>query len=316
MASPHDLTSNITDTALIFEGGGMRASYTAAPLAMLLLNGIYLDWVGGISAGSSHTVNYLSRDPNRARTSFVEFAANPKFGNWGTFLRGRGFFDGEYIYEQTSGPGEELPLDFETFQANPATYKIGAFNAETGEHVYWGREDITSFTDLAVRVRASSSMPGVMRFPVIDGETYADGALGPSGGIPLDAAQADGYDKFLVIMTRPRDFVKEPVKRMGALRAIFRKYPAVADGIIARTENYNRTREELFELEAQGKAMLFLPDEISVSNRDRSLEILRGAYETGWAQAEREYPAWREFLGLPPQANTAAMPDPNNPPAA
>ncbi|MDD3931624.1 MAG: patatin-like phospholipase family protein, partial [Eubacteriales bacterium] len=54
------LTNNIHDVALIFEGGGMRASYTAGIVKTLLENELYFDYVAGISAGASHCVNYLS----------------------------------------------------------------------------------------------------------------------------------------------------------------------------------------------------------------------------------------------------------------
>ncbi len=56
-----DIINTIKDTALILEGGGMRASYTAGFLTNLLENEIYIDYVAGISAGSSHTVNYSVR---------------------------------------------------------------------------------------------------------------------------------------------------------------------------------------------------------------------------------------------------------------
>ena len=69
------MTSNVTDTALLFEGGGMRAALTSAVVAELLRERIHVDFVAGISAGSSNAVNYLSRDPARARRSFVDAAS-------------------------------------------------------------------------------------------------------------------------------------------------------------------------------------------------------------------------------------------------
>ena len=50
---------NARDTALIFEGGGMRNSYTAACVKTLIANGVEFGWVGGVSAGASHTVNFF-----------------------------------------------------------------------------------------------------------------------------------------------------------------------------------------------------------------------------------------------------------------
>lgn len=58
---------NIDDVALIFEGGGMRASYTAGVVTTLLERKLSFPKVYGISAGASHTVNYVSRDTERSR---------------------------------------------------------------------------------------------------------------------------------------------------------------------------------------------------------------------------------------------------------
>lgn len=86
------MINNIHDTALIFEGGGMRASYTSGILNNLLENSLYFDYVTGISAGSSNAVNYLSRDPNRAKKSFVDLVKDPNFAGWDKFIKGLGFF--------------------------------------------------------------------------------------------------------------------------------------------------------------------------------------------------------------------------------
>lgn len=292
------LTSNVTDTALVFEGGGMRASYTSGLLVALLEAGIHLDWVGGISAGSSNTANYVSRDPWRARHSFTDFAADPRFGDWRTFLRGQGLFNAHYIYEETGLPGAALPFDWETFAANPATVRIGGFNATRGEPVWWGREDFASMADLMVRVRASSTMPVVMPPVTIDGEVYVDGALGPSGGIPLDAARADGYRRFLVVLTRPRGYVKTASRTDWYVRRHFRRLPAVAEALRLRPARYNATREELWQLEREGAAYLFVPEVMPVGNGERDVARLRASHQAGLAQARRELPAIREFLGV------------------
>lgn len=293
-----ELTSNVTDTALVFEGGGMRAAYTSAVVTTLLDAGIFIDWVGGISAGSSNLANYLSRDKLRARHTFVEFANDPNIGDWRTFARGDGLFNAEYIYEHTSAPDEALPFDWDTFQANPARFRIGSFDCETGETLYWGRDDVPTLRDLLVRVRASSTMPVVMPPVNFEGKTYVDGALGTSGGIPLDAAQSDGMTKFLVILTQPRDYVKKPVSHAWAYRAHFRRFPAVAEALATRHERYNATREQLFELEKQGKAYLFFPEIMPIGNNERSVPRLEGVYAAGIGQAERELPAIKEFLGV------------------
>lgn len=292
------LESNVKDTALIFEGGGMRAAYTAPVVTELIKQQVFIDWVAGISAGSTNTANYISRDMARSRRSFVEFAQDPNFGNLRTWVHGDGLFNANYIYQRTSDPGQSLPYDWDVFENNPATFRIGAFRADDGQEVYWGREDVDVPEDFLIRVQASSTMPVIMPPVKIDGNTYVDGALGPSGGIPLDAAKAEGFEKFLVVLTRPRDYVKKPFRADAVTRRVFKEFPSVTEALMQRPDNYNRTREELFDLEAEGKAYVFAPTGYTVSNQERRFSRLERSYAEGTAQVRAEMPAIKEFLGL------------------
>lgn len=295
-STPAPLTSNVTDVALIFEGGGMRVSYTAAVVAALLRAEIHIDWVAGISAGSSNTANYLSRDPIRARRSFVEFAADPRFGDVRTFLRGQGIFNSHYIYRESGLPGGAIPFDFATFQANPARMNLGVFEADTGRAFYWTRADVATPDDLMARVQSSSTLPFFMPAVHIGDHVYVDGALGPGGGIALDAARAAGFNRFLVVLTRPRDYVKPPMRISRVMRQYFGQYPAIVDALAQRAANYNRTREELLELQAQGAATVFFPEGYTVGNGERNVAKLARSYADGAQQIARELPSWREWL--------------------
>lgn len=283
-------------TALILEGGGMRNAYTAAAVSKLLVEDLNFGWVGGISAGSSHTVNFLSHDPYRTKEAFVGMSQDPRLGGWGSFLRGRGYFDSRYIYEDAPMPGTEHPFDYGSFVANETPYRIGATRADTGETVYFGREDNTDLVTLMKQVRASSTMPVFMPITYIDGRPFVDGALGTSGGVALDAAQADGFDNFLVLLTRPRDYWKKPVSRPAVLRRAFRRFPKVAEAIINRPAHYNDTKRKLLELEKQGKAKLFFPETMPIHSRELSTAKLENAYQLGMAQTQREWDSWLEFL--------------------
>ena len=290
--------SNVHDTALIFEGGGMRASYTSAVVTTLLRGGIFFDWTAGISAGATHTVNYVSRDARRSRLVFTDFVSDPNFGSLRTFLAGKGLFNAEYIYHQTSAPGEALPFDMETYAANPARVRIGGFNAVTGETAYWGRDDLTTSLDLRTRVQASSTMPGLMPVVTIGDEQWVDGAIGSSGGIALDAAEADGFSRFMAVLTRPRDYWKTPPRNPRLIERALRKYPAVADAVLTRSIRYNATKQRLLELEREGRAILFFPEGFTVSSTEKNLSKLRASYIDGLEQSKRDLPMWKEFVGL------------------
>ena len=296
MTHPPEIT-RIGDTALIFEGGGMRASLTSAMVVTLLEAGLSFDWVAGISAGASNTVNYLSRDARRARRSFVEFAADDQFGGMKHFLRGEGLFNAEYIYQRAGVEGAALPFDWTTFSASESQMRIIAFDAEAGTEVVWTQDDVPHVEDLMVRVRASSTMPGLMPPVHLDGYVYVDGAMGPDGGIALSQAQAEGFEKFVIILTQERGYRKEPQRFPAVYRGIFRRYPAVADALLTRWTRYNETRERVFALEEEGRAHVFAPEIMPVANSTRDLSRLAAAHRMGLSQSRRELPALREFVG-------------------
>ena len=72
--------TTIDDVALVFEGGGMRGTHTAGFVTTLLEEGLDFPDVSGISAGSSHTVNHVACQHDRARDSFVELTPCPRGG--------------------------------------------------------------------------------------------------------------------------------------------------------------------------------------------------------------------------------------------
>lgn len=289
---------NAPDVALVFEGGGMRAAYSSGVLNALLEGEVYAGWVGGISAGSSCTANYLTRDQARAKRSFTDFALEKEFGGFPSWLRGKGFFNAEWIYENTSLPDQALPYVYDTYLENPTPFAIGAIRCRDGEMVYWGRDDVQRMSDLMKRVRASSTMPLLMPWATVDDEVYCDGALGPTGGFAHDAALAAGYRKLIVVATRTRDYVKRPQRAPGAMRRMLRRYPAVYEGLMARPANYNRSREELLRMERDGDAYLVFPRRMPITNSERDVAKLQAVYEEGLAQGRREIAAIREFAGL------------------
>ena len=291
---------HIDDTALVFEGGGMRGAFTAGIVATLIEEGIDFPHVSGISAGSSNTVNYVSRDAKRAHDTFTTVADSPEFGGFRHWIEGRGMFNVDYLYDEIAQPDGDAPLDLDTFLANPAEVRIGAFNATRGEEVWFTKDDMRTVEEVGRCVRASSTLPIIMPTVTIDGDTYVDGALGPNGGIPLDAPMRDGYRKFFVVLTRPRDFVKTPTKPgvCSALRLTFPRLPSIAEAVARRTVAYNAARRKLFQLEEQERAFIVTPGDLAIDKMEMNVDRLEDAYDAGVARARADLPRWEAFLGL------------------
>ena len=191
-------------------------------------------------------------------------------------------------------------MDLDTFLSNTAEVRIGAFNATRGEEVWFTKEDMRTVEEVGRCVRAYSTMPIIMPTVTIDGDTYVDGALGPDGGIPLDAPMRDGYRKFFVVLTRPRDFVKSPIKPgvYSALRLAFPHLPSIAEAVACHTVAYNAARRKLFELEEQGRALIVTPEDLAIDKMEMNVERLEDAFDAGVALARRDLPRWEAFLGL------------------
>ena len=290
----------VDDTALVFEGGGMRNAYTAALVSRLIAEGINFPHISGVSAGSSHLCNFTSRDAIRSHATFVDLVEDPEFGGLKHFRKGHGYFNAEYIYQQICYPDGAMPFNMDTFLANPATTRVATFNATRGEERWFSKEEMSTLDTLGPIVRASSTLPILMPPVEIDGDTYVDGALGPNGGLPFDQPLREGYRKLLVVLTRPRDFVKDamPASVGALLRTAYRSFPSVFEGVALRTDRYNAGRRFLFELEERGQAYVFAPDNLWINNTESRRERLEATYRAGLVQAVREMPAIKAFLGL------------------
>jgi len=292
----HELTNNVFDCALVLEGGGYRGAFSAGIVNVLLEQGIYFDFVCGISAGSSNTVNYLSRDRERVHRSFTDLMNGRAIGVK-PLLSGKGYINADYDYRGCIEDGS-LPFDWEAFQANPARLAIQSFERDTGRTVVYGRSDMPEVGDMIDRVRASSTLPGLMKPIEINGQVMYDGGLGDGAGIPLPLAEQAGYEKFFVVATRPAGYRKEKEdERIQRLFGkAFSKYPYVRNAIFTRAERYNEQLDRLERLKEKGVAYVIRPDEMPIESTTHDPRKLEEAYQAGYDQGMRELPRWREFL--------------------
>lgn len=308
------LTTNVPGCALVFEGGGYRAGYTAGMARVLLEEGIYFPFVCGLSAGASNTVNYLSRDIWRSRWAFVDLAGQPQAGGPLSALRGNGYINADYCYRGLIDDNI-APFDWETFRANPARMRIQSFERDTGRTVTWGTDDFATIHDLIDRVRASSTLPWLMHPIEIDGRVVLDGGLGEGAGLPLRLAELEGYDKFLFLSTRPAGYRKQPFS--GAWRQTMLRltsdYPYLREALFSRAERYNAEMERIEGLERDGRCLIVRPEAMLVESTTFDVDKLSESFDMGHAQALRELPRWREFLFGSPTAGPRTRPTPTHP---
>lgn len=299
IATNDPLASNVFDCALAFEGGGYRGAYTSGMVVVLLEQGIYFDYVCGISAGASHTLDYLSRDIPRSAFAFMAIDGTKKLGGLGSFVRGKGYFDADYMYDGCLRDGF-FPFDYETYAANPARMSLQSFERDTGRTVTFGREDAHNTLELFKLARASSTIPIAMHPAPIDGRTYLDGGLGEGAGIPLPMAERDGFTRTVLVATRPAGYRKKPLSApvQRIMQRLFGRYPHLLQAVLTRNERYNAELDHVADEERAGRVLVIRPDSMPISNGTLDSTKLMMAYQQGYTQALRELPRIREFVGL------------------
>ncbi|MBQ4238850.1 MAG: patatin family protein, partial [Ruminococcus sp.] len=180
----------------------------------------------------------------------------------------------------------------DAFEQNPMAFYVVATNVYTGEPVYKRLDKVDG--DCYEWMRASASMPMVSRPVKVGGYTLLDGGM--SDSIPLRFIQDKGYKKNVVILTRPRGYVKKPSNRL-MLQAGLRKYPAMIDVMADRHKMYSFERAYVFASEKQGSTLVLCPDQaLSVNHTEHDPEKLQEAYDEGRKVALRELDKIKEFM--------------------
>ena len=266
---------------IVLEGGAMRGLFTAGVLDVLMERGVKFDGAIGVSAGACFGCNYKSGQIGRVIRYNKRFANEPRYCSWTSLFRTGDLFNADFCYR-------ELPMELDVFDAaayesNPMEFHVVATDCATGKAVYkrLDKADETAFR----WIQASASMPLVSRPVEIDGGNYLDGGL--SDGIPLRYFESIGYDRNLVITTRPHGYRKFPKKRMCVLKPMLRRFPAIYHALKTRYVWYNETLEYIDRRVADSAAVLIAPGEpLPISRVCHDPDTMQRVYDIGRKAAE------------------------------
>ncbi len=259
-------------------GGGLRGIYSAGILDWCLDNHIEFDYGIGVSAGAANLIAYIARQPGRNYLFYAEYAFRREYMGLHQKITTGNLLNVDYIYDVLSNSDGESPLDFPAFKENPMRFTVVATDAETGEPVYY---DKAQFQQDDYRfIAASSNVPWVNHAYEYEGRSYFDGAI--SDPIPVEKAFADGCDKAVVILTRPKDYRRDPKKDAHAAKSIAKKYPKAGEALANRAMIYNEQLDLCLQYEKEGKVLIVAPDDISgMSTLTRSRKAIDKMYEKG-----------------------------------
>ena len=268
---------------IIDVGGGLRGSYTAGIYDWCTDNGISFDYCMGISAGSANLSSFLAGQRGRNLKFYTEYNLRSESMGLKNFVKERNFVDLEYVYGALSNSDGEYPLDYEAMMANPAEFTIVATDAGSGKPHYFTKADLVK--DELSPIKASSCVPAANRPYPIGGRLYYDGGI--SDPIPIEKCFADGCDKVVLLLTRPKDYERDPDKDRLTSKLIERKYPAAAKAMSQRAIRYNTELWLAKQYEKEGRVLIIAPDDIGGMNTlTKDKDMIEELYHKGFADAE------------------------------
>ena len=146
-------------------------------------------------------------------------------------------------------------------------------------------------------LRATSAMPFVAKIIEIENNKYLDGGLTDS--IPLEKCKELGYDKIIVVLTRPIDYRKKPLssKLLKFVELKYRKYPNFIETMKKRYIDYNQTVETIIDLENKKEIFVIRPTKpIHLSAIVRNPDDLQEVYDLGVHDGLNRIEELKEYL--------------------
>ena len=276
-------------TALVLEGGAMRGMYSAAVLDVLMDEGIKVDAIYATSAGVLFGVNYISGQRGRAIRYNKRFSRDKRYMGIYSLVTSGNIINKDFAFYEV--PFTLDVFDDDAYMNSDVKMVATVTNVHSGGVEYIEVKSVLKQMEV---LRAASAMPFVSQMVELDGQLYLDGGL--SDSIPLKKCQADGYERIIVVETRPKGYRKSKSSSLPA-KLFYSKYPNLVETINNRYSAYNDILQEIDDLDARGEIVLVQPSkELHLGRIESDPERLQEMYDLGIGDAKALLPRIKEFL--------------------
>lgn len=276
---------------LVLEGGAMRGMFTAGILDVFMENDIDFDGAVGVSAGAVFGCNYKSKQIGRSIRYNKKYCTDDRYVSLKSWITTGDIYGAEFSYHTL--PQELDVFDTDTFSKSPMEFYVVCTDMLTGRAVYHkctdgGENDIQW-------MRASASLPLAARPVELAGRVLSDG--GTADSIPVKFMEYKGYDKLVVILTRPKSYVKHHTRMMPVMNKVLRKYPNFLSTMSRRYIKYNKTLEYIEQQERLGRLLVIRPDaELAIGKVCRNPDELERVYQLGREKGLSELERIKKYL--------------------
>ncbi len=278
---------------IILEGGAMRSIFTAGIMDFYLDKNIDIPNILAVSAGAYAGMNYVSGQRGRIIDSVVEPLRTEKLLGASVFFKTGDFFNMDLLFNRI--PRYDCPFDFEAFKNSDKRFITSTIDCNTGDPVYFDKFD--NFDDFLQIIRVGNSLPLLARVSYMNGVPMMDGGM--ADAIPIAKALEEEWDKIIVVFTRDISYRKSPkgdIYNSRIVKLLYHKYKGLLKAINGRPKKYNDSIELLNKLEAEGKAFVYRPEGVTLTNKESDPDVLLKYYDVGYKYAESRYDELMEFL--------------------
>lgn len=276
---------------LVLEGGAMRGMFTAGILDVFMEHDIDFDGAVGVSAGAVFGCNYKSKQIGRSIRYNKKYCTDDRYVSLKSWITTGDLYGAEFSYHTL--PKELDVFDTDTFSKSPMEFYVVCTDMLTGRAVYHkctdgGENDIQW-------MRASASLPFAARPVEVAGRVLSDG--GTSDSIPVKFMEYKGYDKLVVILTRPKGYVKHQTRMMPVMNKVLRKYPKFLSTMSRRYIKYNKTLEYIEQQEKFGRLFVIRPDaDLAIGKVCRKPDELERVYQIGREKGLSELERIKKYI--------------------
>ena len=243
-------------SALVVEGGGFKAAFTAGILDTFISHNYDpFDIYVGVSSGAMNLSSFSSKQYKRNIELIKDIASNSNFLSIFRYLKGGNYMDLDLLIEEGN---KKNPFKVKKAIENIKDKKlvIVATDIEKGEPVYLEPTTKTWKKYL----KASSSLPLVTsKYCEVDSRKLLDGGM--SDPIPAKQAYKMGANKIIVLRTHPIDFISDRTLNDILSPKFYDEYEKFQDVLYHHPEIYNKNAKFLNSPPEDLEVYQIAPDE-------------------------------------------------------
>ena len=275
---------------LVLEGGGMRALFTAGVLdALLDVKELDVDGIIGVSAGALFGANYVSGQKERAIRYNKKYARDKRYMGLHSWITTGNAVNKDFAFYEL--PFKLDVFDQEKFKESKIDFYVVMTNVENGQAEYVLIEDVFEQMEY---LRATSALPFASKIIEINGKKYLDGGI--SDSIPIDYCQSLGYDKIILILTRPENSYKED-KLNFLYKLVYRKYPNLVERLINMGKDYEVVLKKIKDLETENKIFVIRPPKVlKIGRLEKNEDKIQSVYDIGLNTGKKEIDNLLKYL--------------------